>query len=198
MKVDAIKLPRFLVDQNIGKLARRLRLLGYDAVFFNGEDDNQMVKQALAENRIILTRDTAIRLRKVAVSGLLMVITFKSEDADVQMRELLARLPLIETSHPFTRCLEDNSLLYPVEKPRVEDRVPEYTFKTQEDSWSARYAAGFTGGEHTGKTWDGDSSPSALINLIILSPDGSFCIFGFECFGFRNSNFGFFRLIDQH
>jgi uncharacterized protein len=133
MKDDAIRLPRFLVDQNVGKLARWLRLLGYDAVFFHGENDNQMVKQALAEDRIILTRDTAIRLRKVATSGQLKVITFQTENAEIQTRELLTRLPLIENGRPFTRCLEDNSVLCPIEKPKVEHRVPGYTFKTQEE-----------------------------------------------------------------
>jgi uncharacterized protein len=133
MKDAPINLPRFLVDQNVGKLARWLRLLGCDAVFFNGEDDNQMVKQAMAEDRIILTRDTAIRLRRVAALGQLTVITFETEDPELQMRQLLSRLPLIVNSRPFTRCLEDNSLLHPVEKPKVENRVPEYTFKTQKE-----------------------------------------------------------------
>jgi large subunit ribosomal protein L34 len=44
-------------------LARWLRMLGFDSVFFNGEDDSQMVRQALSENRILLTRDTGIMKR---------------------------------------------------------------------------------------------------------------------------------------
>jgi len=133
MEDHRIKMPRFLVDQNVGKLARWLRLLGYDAVFFTAEDDNQMVKQALSENRILLTRDTAIRRRKVAASGQLTVITFETETAEVQMRQLIEQLSLVERSQPFTRCLEDNSFLLPIDKPRVEKRVPEYTFETHDE-----------------------------------------------------------------
>ena len=132
-KLSIAGLPRFLVDQNVGKLTKWLRLLGYDALFFTGENDAQMVKQALSENRMLLTRDTAIRLRKAAVSGQLTVITFETENAETQMQQLTAGLSLIEHSRPFTRCLEDNSTLRPVAKPAVEKRVPAYTFETQRE-----------------------------------------------------------------
>ena len=129
----AVEIQRFLVDQNVGKLTKWLRLLGYDAVFFTGDDDNQMVKQALNENRILITRDTAIRRRKVALSGQLTVITFETEDAETQMQQLIAGLSLIEDSQPLSRCLEDNALLHSIDKTDVEKRVPTYTFKTQDE-----------------------------------------------------------------
>jgi uncharacterized protein with PIN domain len=59
---------KFIVDENVGKLARWLRMMGFDSVFFTGEDDAQMVRQALAENRILLTRDTGI-IKRRAVSS---------------------------------------------------------------------------------------------------------------------------------
>ena len=129
----AVEIQRFLVDQNVGKLTKWLRLLGYDAVFFTGDDDNQMVKQALNENRILITRDTAIRRRKVALSGQLTVITFETEDAETQMQQLIAGLSLIEDSQPLSRCLEDNALLHSIDKTDVEKRVPTHTFKTQDE-----------------------------------------------------------------
>ncbi len=129
----AVEIQRFLVDQNVGKLTKWLRLLGYDAVFFTGDDDNQMVKQALNENRILITRDTAIRRRKVALSGQLTVITFETEDAETQMQQLIAGLSLIEDSQPLSRCLEDNALLHFIDKTDVEKRVPTHTFKTQDE-----------------------------------------------------------------
>ena len=51
---------KFIVDENVGKLAGWLRMMGFDTVFFSGGDDSAMVKQALAEGRILLTRDTEI------------------------------------------------------------------------------------------------------------------------------------------
>jgi uncharacterized protein with PIN domain len=125
--------PRFLVDHNIGKLARWLRLLGFDAAFFTGADDNDMVKQALAESRIILTRDTAIQRRRVATSGRFIVITFETENADEKMWQLLDKMPLIEQSQPYTRCIECNAPLRAIEKPTVTTRIPQYTFETQEE-----------------------------------------------------------------
>jgi uncharacterized protein len=128
-----MELPRFLVDENVGKLAKWLRLLVYDAVFFSGEDETRMVRQALAENRLILTRDTAIQHRRVVVSGDLKVMTFITEDADQQMKQLLSDLSLLDHSEPFTRCLECNAPLRSIDKTAIETRVPAFTFKTQAD-----------------------------------------------------------------
>ena len=60
---------KFIADNNVGKLARWLRMVGFDTKLFNGEDDADMVAIALAENRIILTRDTSIMERRIIVSG---------------------------------------------------------------------------------------------------------------------------------
>jgi len=51
---------KFIVDNNVGKLAKWLRIMGYDTVFFNGRNDANMIATALAEERVILTRDTQI------------------------------------------------------------------------------------------------------------------------------------------
>ena len=50
--------PKFIVDHNVGKLTKWLRLMGYDALFFNGGDDSGLIAITLAKSRIILTRDT--------------------------------------------------------------------------------------------------------------------------------------------
>ena len=49
---------KFIVDANVGKLVKWLRMMGYDTLFFRGDEDAEMVAQALIENRILLTRDT--------------------------------------------------------------------------------------------------------------------------------------------
>jgi len=130
---DAGAIHRFLVDQNVGKLARWLRLLGYDAENFSGANDGDMVRLAIDEDRMVLTRDTAIRRRRVVTFGRLKVLTFETENAGEQMRQLLAALPLLEHSQPYTRCLECNARLRPIDKSAAGDRVPRYTFDTQTD-----------------------------------------------------------------
>jgi uncharacterized protein len=121
----------FIVDHNVGKLLRWLRLMGFNSLFFTGEDDGLMVKQALAEDRIILTRDTGIMKRRLVTSGRVKAILLESEDPERQMRQLLSALDLKAQARPFTLCLEDNAPLLAASKEDVKDRVPPYVFKTQ-------------------------------------------------------------------
>jgi hypothetical protein len=122
---------KFIVDENVGKLAGWLRMMGFDSVFFTGGDDSAMVRQALAEDRILLTRDTAIMDRRVVTGGRLKAVLFQSEEPEEQMRTLLARYDLMAQARPFTLCLEDNQPLVEKKPAEVRDRVPPYVFQTQ-------------------------------------------------------------------
>jgi uncharacterized protein with PIN domain len=122
---------KFIVDQNVGKLARWLRMMGFNSLFFTGEDDSQMVKQALAEGRILLTRDTGIMQRRVVINGRLKAILFTSEEPEQQMQQLMSELDLKSLSQPFTICLECNHPLVDIAPADVKDRVPPYVYKTQ-------------------------------------------------------------------
>jgi len=121
----------FIVDHNVGKLARWLRLMGFDSVFFTGEDDGLMVKRALAENRILLTRDTGIMKRRLVTGGRVKAILLESEEPEQQMRQLLSTLDLKGQAQPFALCLEDNKPLVAASPADVKERVPPYVFKTQ-------------------------------------------------------------------
>ena len=107
-------------------------MMGFDSLFFNGEDDSQMVRQALAEGRVLLTRDTGIMKRRVVTGGRLKAILMESEEPEQQMRQLVATIDIKTQSRPFTICLECNQLLMAKSKPQVEDRVPHYVFRTQD------------------------------------------------------------------
>jgi len=122
---------RFIIDQNVGKLAKWLRMMGYDSLFFTGEDDSQMVRQALAENRILLTRDTGIMKRRVVTSGRLKAILMESEEPEQQMRQLTADIDINSGARPFTICLECNQQLIDRKPGEVKDRVPPHVYKTQ-------------------------------------------------------------------
>ncbi len=122
---------KFIVDHNVGKLARWLRMMGYDTLFFNGDDDSRMVHIALREGRVILTRDTQIMKRGVVTSGRLKTILVESEKPEQQMRQVIESLNLDCQFEPFSLCLECNQLLIERGKEEVEDRVPPYVFRTQ-------------------------------------------------------------------
>jgi uncharacterized protein with PIN domain len=115
----------------VGKLAKWLRMMGYDSLFFNGEDDSGMVKQALAEGRVILTRDTGMMQRRAVSSGRVGSILIESEEPERQIQQLMSVFDLKGQSRPFTRCLECNHLLESRSREEMAGRVPPYVYRTQ-------------------------------------------------------------------
>ena len=124
---------KFIVDHNVGKLVKWLRMLGYDTEFFTGEDDWQMVISALREQRFILTRDTGIMKLGIVDSGKVKAILIISDNPEQQIRQLNGSLNLDFRDGLFTRCMECNTLLEKRTVDEVKDRVPPYVYKTQKE-----------------------------------------------------------------
>jgi uncharacterized protein with PIN domain len=122
---------KFIVDSNVGRLARWLRIAGFDTIFINDLDDNRLVRLALSEGRVLLTKDTQILKRRVATTGRLKVILIESEEVKAQLRQVVKTLNLGDQINPFTLCLECNQPLVPREKEDVKELVPPYIFQTQ-------------------------------------------------------------------
>ena len=106
-------------------------MMGYDSVFFSGEDDSAMVKQALAESRVILTRDTGVVRRRAVSSGRVKATLIESEEPERQMRQILTAFDLKAQSRPFTLCLECNAPLESRSRQEMVGRVPPYVYRTQ-------------------------------------------------------------------
>ena len=115
----------------MGKLVKWLRTMGYDTLFFNGSNDSDMIAIALAEGRVILTRDTQIVKRRVVTSGQLNVILMQSDKPALQMRQVIDTLNLDCRFRSFAICLECNQPLLERSKGQVKDLVPPYVFQTQ-------------------------------------------------------------------
>jgi len=122
---------RFIVDHNVGKLARWLRMMGYDTLLFTGGDDSRMVSRAAREGRVILTRDRGIMQRRLVTSGRLRAMLISSEEPPQQMRQVINTLKLDCRFQPFSRCLECNHPLAERSPEEVRELVPPYVFKTQ-------------------------------------------------------------------
>jgi len=122
---------KFIVDNNVGKLAKWLRIMGYDALLLSGEDDGRMVKVALAQNRVILTKDTQIMRRRLVTSGRLKAILIEDDDVEAQLHQVVEALSLDYHFRPFSICLECNQCLIEKDKDAVCELVPPYVFKTQ-------------------------------------------------------------------
>jgi uncharacterized protein with PIN domain len=111
--------PRFVVDANLGRLARYLRLLGFDATYRNDFNNAEVARTGSHERRIVLTRDRALLKQKIITHGYFVRAVKPHE----QVREVLARLDLHRGLRPFTRCLRCNGELEVVDKETVLDQL---------------------------------------------------------------------------
>ena len=109
---------RFIADVMVGKLARWLRVLGFDVAYSNKYQDDEIIRIAGAENRIILTRDTGLAARRHNCQCLLI----ESGDYAAQIRQVL-RSHDLKDFNVFSRCLQCNTLLEDVDKEAVFDKI---------------------------------------------------------------------------
>ncbi len=117
---------RFIADVHLGKLARRLRMLGFDTRYANHWDDPTLIDIALRERRIILTRDRGVLKHKRVTHG----YWIRATRPDEQLREVIRRFHLKKSFKPFTRCMVCNGLLAAVKKEEISSQLPEKPRKT--------------------------------------------------------------------
>jgi len=119
LRPSPLRHPAFVLDSNLGRLARYLRLLGFDCLYRNNFDDATVADIASREQRIVLTRDRALLQRKLITRGFFV----RADTPREQAREVLARLDLYRQVAPYTRCTRCNGLLQAVEKQAIEHRL---------------------------------------------------------------------------
>lgn len=127
---DKEKPPRFIADDQLGKLARWMRILGLDTLYFQDIEDRELIRTAVEDKRILLTRDTRI----AAEPGNAECLFVESDNWMEQLRQILSAFHLeVSPEKLFTRCLLCNSPLSPIPKEAVEERVPPFVFRTQQE-----------------------------------------------------------------
>ena len=120
---------RLIADCMLGRLARWLRILGADVVYDSDLGDRELVERAVAEDRVILTRDRRLVLRRQARRHLLI----RSENFEEQLAQVIQELDMDVTSaRLFGRCLLCNQLLDEIPAEEAHHRVPLYVARTQE------------------------------------------------------------------
>ncbi|MFB0556562.1 MAG: Mut7-C RNAse domain-containing protein [Dehalococcoidia bacterium] len=122
---------KFIADNNAGKLARWLRMIGYDTLLFKEKNDSKMIEISLKKGRVILTKDTQIMKRRLVTDGKLKAIFIKHDDPKAQLQQIVKTLNLNYHFRPFSLCLDCNQTLIPRSKDEVQSLVPSYVFKTQ-------------------------------------------------------------------
>lgn len=128
----AMSEPKFVVDVNVGRLAKWLRVMGYDALFPLHAEDNELVRIALREDRIIVTKDSGLTERRLVTTGRLKVVLVRHDDVRGQLRQLIDSLEL-DNQREFSRCILCNEPLIGVPKESVKDQVPPYVFNSQDE-----------------------------------------------------------------
>jgi uncharacterized protein with PIN domain len=111
--------PRFILDNHLGRLTAHLRMLGLDAMYRNDFQDSELIRCALSEGRILLTRDRRLLMHKSLQQGCLLY----SLDPLAQLYQVVERYHLLHWIRPFQRCMRCNHPLQPVPKEAILDRL---------------------------------------------------------------------------
>jgi uncharacterized protein with PIN domain len=120
--------PRFLADRMVGRLAKWLRILGYDTAYLPQLSPQGLLREGRRQGRILLTRDTRL-LRQKDAPPLLFI---RGDHFREQLRQVVAECRLAPMPSLFSRCAECNQVLEEVAKETIQDQVPEYVRQTQD------------------------------------------------------------------
>lgn len=122
--------PVFVLDNHLGKLARYMRLLGFNTLYPEAHpDDEQLAQIAHEQNRVMLTRDRRLLMRKQIEYGYCL----RSTDSKQQLIEVMDQFDLRNQIQPWLRCLKCNGLLKLVAKEDVIDQLEPKTRKYYND-----------------------------------------------------------------
>ena len=116
----ALRETRFVADAHLGGLAHLLRMTGFDTLYDNHFRDDEMERIAVAQRRIVLTRDRELLKRRGVTHGCYL----RALRNEAQLREVFDRLDLAGSAQPLTRCLSCNGPLRAIDKAQVAPRLP--------------------------------------------------------------------------
>ena len=123
LRNNTLRKTKFIVDANLGKLARYIRMLGFDALYDNHYPDQEVIRISCEEKRIILTRDMGILKNNAVTRGYYL----RSQDPRKQLQEVTQRFDLMSNIKPFSRCMECNGELGRVEKHMILEHLDKET-----------------------------------------------------------------------
>jgi hypothetical protein len=110
---------KFILDVHLGKLAKYLRLCGFDTFYKINCNDDEIISISVLDKRIILTRDKELLKNKKVILG----FWIRSQHPEEQMKEVFRKFDLRKFVRPFTRCLECNGILEDIPKEEIIHRL---------------------------------------------------------------------------
>jgi uncharacterized protein with PIN domain/sulfur carrier protein ThiS len=124
-----LRKPKFILDSNLGRLARYLRLLGLDCLYRNDYRDAEVARIASEQQRTVLTRDRTLLQRRIITHGYFV----RAQQPREQVREVLTRFDLYRQVAPFSRCTRCNGELQDVDKQAISARLEPKTRRYYDD-----------------------------------------------------------------
>jgi len=115
LRPKPLRKPKFICDVHLGKLARNLRMFGFDVYYENNLNDEQIVEISLNQKRTILTRDLGILKRKDVLRGYFV----REDDPQKQLEEVIKRFDLLSLIKPLTLCLECGGKLIRIPRKKI-------------------------------------------------------------------------------
>lgn len=129
-----LRCTRFILDVHLGKLARYLRMLGFDTAYNQDWDDVTMIDLSLRQQRIILTRDLGVLKQSRVTHGYWLRNVMPRH----QIREVLLALDLFRQLHPFTRCMDCNGRIHPVDRSVIKGQVDPAILQRFREFWQCQ------------------------------------------------------------
>ena len=123
---------KFIADIMVGKLAKYLRMAGYDVLYENTATDDEIMKIALKTGRTVLTRDSLMITRKEFVKGMIKYLLIRDDKLKKQLEQVQSEFNF-SLKPNLIRCVECNYRLAEVKKEDVKNKVPPYVYKTQQN-----------------------------------------------------------------
>jgi len=126
----------FIVDAMLGNLAKKLRILGYNAKYSSSIQDDELIELARKENRIILTKDELLT-KNAEKSGITSVLIRGNDEIEqiIQVRRVVG-LGNFGIDTNFSRCVSCNGKLQLIDKSSVSSKVPKGVFEKQDQFWT--------------------------------------------------------------
>ncbi len=126
LRPKPLREPKFILDVHLGTLARYLRLTGFDTLYRNDLQDEEIITISVSEQRIILTRDLQILKNGKVTHGYYV----RNTNPGKQLDEIVDRFDLKKQFKPFTRCMDCNGIIEKVDKNSVENELLPNTRKS--------------------------------------------------------------------
>jgi uncharacterized protein with PIN domain/sulfur carrier protein ThiS len=131
VRTEPLRVPKFAADVHLGKLARFLRIAGFDTAYRNCWADAELVEAAVAERRAILTCDRRLLMRSAVTHGYLV----REREPRAQLAEVLEHFDLWSAVKAFSRCPVCNQMVEPAAKAEVVAALPQGTAAGYDEFW---------------------------------------------------------------